>query len=32
LLRGADHTENKCPVSDCEFIGPIAALGVARTT
>jgi hypothetical protein len=26
LLHGADHTENTCHVSDCEFIGPLPAL------
>jgi hypothetical protein len=31
LLLGADHIENTCHVSDCEFIGPLQALGVART-
>jgi hypothetical protein len=31
-LHGVDHTENTCHLSDCEFIGPLAALGVARTT
>jgi hypothetical protein len=28
----ADHTQNTCHVSDCEMIGPLAALSVARTT
>jgi hypothetical protein len=31
-LHGADHTENTCHVSDCEFIGSLSAMGVARTT
>jgi hypothetical protein len=32
LLHGTDHIGNTCHVSDCELIGPLAALGVARTT
>jgi hypothetical protein len=32
LLDCEDHTENRCHVSDCEFIGRLAALEVARMT
>jgi hypothetical protein len=30
LLHGADHVQNTCQMSDCEFIGPLAALGETR--